>query len=102
MKVKLNKNEKDLLSSFENDEWIEVPNMKIEIKKHINYAKASLRKDKRVNIRISQKDLESIQRKAIEEGIPYQTLISSLIHKFVSGNLVDKNNFNIRKQKLVQ
>ena len=102
MKVKLNKNEKDLLTSFENDEWIEVPNMKNEIKKHINYAKASLRKDKRVNIRISQKDLESIQRKAIEEGIPYQTLISSLIHKFVSGNLIDKNNINIRKHKLAQ
>ena len=102
MKVKLNKNKKDLLTSFENDEWIEVPNMKNEIKKHINYAKASLRKDKRVNIRISQKDLESIQRKAIEEGIPYQTLISSLIHKFVSGNLIDKNNINIRKHKLAQ
>ena len=102
MKVKLNKNEKDLLTSFENDEWIEVPNMKNEIKKHINYAKASLRKDKRVNIRISQKDLESIQRKAIEEGIPYQTLISSLIHKFVSGNLIDKNNINIRKHKLAR
>ena len=102
MKIKLNKNEKDLLTSFENDEWIEVPNMQNEIKKHINYAKASLRKDKRVNIRISQKDLESIQRKAIEEGIPYQTLISSLIHKFVSGNLIDKNNINIRKHKLAQ
>ena len=102
MKVKLDKNEKDILTSFENDEWIEVPNMTNEIKKHINYAKASLRKDKRVNIRISQKDLESIQRKAIEEGIPYQTLISSLIHKFVSGNLIDKNNINIRKHKLAQ
>ena len=102
MKIKLNKNEKDLLASFENDEWIEVPNMQNEIKKHINYAKASLRKDKRVNIRISQKDLESIQRKAIEEGIPYQTLISSLIHKFVSGNLIDKNNINIRKHKLAR
>jgi predicted DNA binding CopG/RHH family protein len=59
--------------------------MKKEIKKQISYAKATLRKDKRVNIRISQRNLESIQRKAIEEGIPYQTLISSLIHKFNSG-----------------
>jgi predicted DNA binding CopG/RHH family protein len=97
MKVKLDKNENELLDSFENDEWVEIPNMKNEMKKHINYAKATLRKDKRVNIRISQKDLESIQRKAIEEGIPYQTLISSLIHKFVSGNLIDKKNIQIRK-----
>jgi predicted DNA binding CopG/RHH family protein len=59
--------------------------MKKKIKKQISYAKATLRKDKRVNIRISQRNLESIQRKAIEEGIPYQTLISSLIHKFNSG-----------------
>jgi len=97
MKIKLNKNEKDILASYENDEWIEVPNMKNEIKKHMNYAESTLRKDKRVNIRISQKDLESIQRKAIEEGIPYQTLISSLIHKFVNGNLVEKNKIHVRK-----
>ena len=97
MKIKLDKNENNLLKSYENDEWVEVPNMKNEIKKHINYAESTLRKDKRVNIRISQKDLESIQRKAIEEGIPYQTLISSLIHKFVNGNLVEKNKIQIRK-----
>jgi predicted DNA binding CopG/RHH family protein len=97
MKAKLDKNEKDILASYENDEWTDVPNIKGEIKKHMKYAEATLRKDKRVNIRISQKDLESIQRKALEEGIPYQTLISSLIHKFVNGNLVDKNKISIRK-----
>ncbi len=97
MKFKLDKEEKDLLTSYEHDEWIEVPDMKREIKKHVNYAKETLRKDKRVNIRISQKDLESIQRKALEEGIPYQTLISSLIHKFVSGRLIDKQTRSIRK-----
>ncbi len=97
MKSKLNKEEKDFLKSYENDEWVEIPNSKREMKKHVIYAKETLRKDKRVNIRISQKDLESIQRKAIEEGIPYQTLISSLIHKFVSGKLVDKHTKAIRK-----
>jgi len=91
MKTKLDKYEKEILDSYEKGEWVEVPNQKNEIKKHVNYAKATLRKDKRVNIRISQKDLESIQRKAIEEGIPYQTLISSLIHKYNSGKLVEKN-----------
>ena len=92
MAVKLDKYEKDILESYENDEWIEVSDMKNEIKKHAGYAKSTIRKDKRVNIRMSQRDLESIQRKALEEGIPYQTLISSLLHKFVNGRLIEKNN----------
>ena len=97
MKTKLNKEEKDILSSFDNDEWKNIPNMKKMIKNHIGYAKATNLKDKRVNIRISQKDLESIQRKALEEGIPYQTLISSLIHKFINGRLIDKEQIIIKK-----
>ena len=83
MTLKLDNNEKDILGSYENGEWIEVPDMKDEIKKHVDYAKSTTRKDKRVNIRMSQRDLESLQRKALEEGIPYQTLISSLLHKFI-------------------
>jgi predicted DNA binding CopG/RHH family protein len=54
------------------------------MKKHIEYAKATFRKNKRIN-RIYQKDLESFQWKALEEDIPYQTLISSLIHRYISG-----------------
>lgn len=90
MKQVLDKEEKDLLESFKRNEWKRMPNMKSEIKRHIEYAKATNRKDKRVNIRISSKDLESIQRKALEEGIPYQTLISSLLHKFVNGRIIEK------------
>jgi predicted DNA binding CopG/RHH family protein len=97
MKTSLNKEEKDLLNSFDNDEWKNISNMSKEINKHIAYAKATNLKDKRVNIRISQKDLESIQRKALEEGIPYQTLISSLIHKFINGRLIDKEQIMIKK-----
>ena len=99
-KIKLDKYEKDILKSYENDEWVEIPNMKSEIKKHINYAKATTRKDKRVNIRISQKDLESIQRKALEEGIPYQTLISSLLHKYINGRLIDVNVIRQLKKRI--
>ncbi|MCL0080791.1 hypothetical protein M1N64_00930 [Peptococcaceae bacterium] len=54
-------------------------------------SKKTFRKDKRINIRLSQKKLESIQRKALEEGIPYQTLISSLIHKYVNNRLIEKS-----------
>ena len=92
MGTKLDKYEKDIIESYENDEWGEIPDVKNEIKKHVAYAKSTTRKDKRVNIRMSQRDLESLQRKALEEGIPYQTLISSLLHKFVNGRLVEKNS----------
>ncbi|NTU56613.1 MAG: antitoxin, partial [Anaerolineales bacterium] len=54
------------------------------------YARATLRKDKRVNIRISEKDLLALQKRAIRQGIPYQTLISSVLHKYVNGALTEK------------
>ena len=76
-----------------------VPGMQEEIKRHVEYAKATHRKDKRINIRISVKDLEMIQRKAIEEGIPYQTLISSVIHKYISGRLLDKEKIILRMKE---
>ncbi len=85
----LEKEEKEILDSFEKGEWKKVSNLGKEIKKYSSYAKDTLRKDKRINIRISENDLELIQRKAIEEGIPYQTLISSLLHKYTQGRLVE-------------
>jgi len=97
MKSKLTKEENEILASFENDEWKEIPNMDTEIKKHVEYAKATHRKDKRINIRISKKDLESMQRKALEEGIPYQTFIASLIHKYRNGKLIEKDRVLITK-----
>ena len=96
MKYKLDKEEKDILNSFEKGEWEKIPEMDKEIKRHMEYARATHRKDKRINIRISEKDLESIQIKALEEGIPYQTLISSLIHKYITGTLVDKEKVVLR------
>lgn len=90
MKYKLDEEEKNLLESYDAGEWHEVPDMDSEKERYIEYAKAIFKKDKRVNIRISSKDMDSIQRIAIEEGIPYQTLISSIIHKFISGRLVEK------------
>jgi predicted DNA binding CopG/RHH family protein len=53
------------------------------------------RKTKNINIRISQQDLENLRRSALQEGIPYQTLISSVLHKYLSGRLVDE--ISIRK-----
>jgi predicted DNA binding CopG/RHH family protein len=53
-------------------------------------ARATLRKDKRVNICISEKDLRNLQKRADHQGIPYQTLISSVLYKYASGRLVEK------------
>lgn len=89
-KIKLNKEEKNLLKSYERGEWQSVKNVKEEIKKHQQYARNTLRKDRRVNIRIPSKDLEEIQIIALGEGIPYQTLMASVLHKFASGKLLEK------------
>jgi predicted DNA binding CopG/RHH family protein len=79
--------EKALLASVERGEWKPVPNMKEEIARYRACAQAQLRKNARVNIRLSSHDVEGIRRIAMEEGIPYQTLISSILHKYVAGTL---------------
>lgn len=79
--------EKDLIKAIENDEFVEVPNQKEEIAKAISYAKNMLKKDKRVTLRVAKEDLEKIQARAIKSGIPYQTLINSLIRQYVNGQI---------------
>jgi len=88
--MKLSKEEKELLQSMEKGEWRSVRGVKKQIRRYQNYARETVRKDKRVNIRMSQKDLVCFQKKAMEEGLPYQTLISSILHKYISGRLIDK------------
>jgi predicted DNA binding CopG/RHH family protein len=87
---KLDRQERDLLESVDRGEWQSIAGSKKTRRRYQEYAKATFKKDRRVNIRISTKDLEAIQKRAIEEGIPYQTLIASLLHKYVSGRLVEK------------
>jgi len=84
----LDAEEKDILDSYDRGEWRPIKNPKAEIKKLREYARNTLQKDKRINIRMSSKDLDQVQVLAVLEGIPYQTLISSIIHKYVSGYLV--------------
>lgn len=90
--MKLNKEEKEILDAYEKGDFSSVPNLKKEIAKNKDYAKDTLRKNKRINIRISERDLIHIQRKAVEEGLPYQTFISSILHKFISGNISRKTS----------
>ncbi|MBM3151417.1 MAG: antitoxin [Chloroflexi bacterium] len=88
--LKLQPDELELLATYENEEWQSVKNVKEQAAQYQAYARAAFRKDKRVNIRISEKDLLDLQKRALREGIPYQTLISSVLHKYVSGALAEK------------
>ena len=90
--MSLDSYEKELLESFEkNDQMINQLDDR-ELEKYSDYASKTLKKDKRVNIRMSEHDLEAIRRRAVQEGLPYQTLISSLIHKYTTGMLVEKKH----------
>jgi predicted DNA binding CopG/RHH family protein len=82
--------EQEILDSFDRDEWRSIPDLESEQARYREVAKATFRKDRRVNIRISQSDLESIQIRALQDGIPYQTLMASILHKYVNGRLVEK------------
>ena len=83
---KLDKEENEILKAFEAGEFKSVLTPKR--KKYLQAAaEETFKKDKRINIRISSRDLEAIQRRALSEGIPYQTLVSSILHKYISGGL---------------
>lgn len=82
--------EKEILASYERDEWRPIKNGKSEIVRLQQDARNTLHKNKRINIRLAERDLVGIQTKALEEGIPYQTLISSILHKYLSGRLIER------------
>jgi predicted DNA binding CopG/RHH family protein len=88
--MKLTNEEKEILKSYENGVWISSKKLSADRKQLKEYAKAALRKDRRVNIRISENDLIQLQRKAVQDGLPSQTLISSVLHKFINGRLVER------------
>ncbi len=84
-KIVLDREEAELLDSYEAGEWRSVAGLETEVREYQEYARATSKKNRRVNIRISSKDLEGIQKKALEEGIPYQTLISSILRDGSAG-----------------
>ena len=82
--LKINE-EKELLESYENDEWVPVKDLD---KKKVEYqliARNTALKNRRINVRLSEKDLSNLKAKSLEEGLPYQTLVASIIHKYVAG-----------------
>jgi predicted DNA binding CopG/RHH family protein len=89
MKNRFTEEEQEILDSFEKGEWVPVKDLSKRKRELIRYARNTLKKDRRLNIRISERDLNELQKKAVSEGLPYQTFISSIIHKFVNGKLVE-------------
>lgn len=87
-KKKLNPEDQEMLEAFDAGEF--ESDLKDERRTQLaKLAAETIRKDKRINIRISSRDLEALQRRAIEEGLPYQSLVSSVLHKYVSGSFKD-------------
>lgn len=78
----------EILEAFESGQLKKIPNLEQELQKHKQIAQATF-KNEEINIRLSSKDLRALQIRAINEGIPYQTLVSSILHKFINGQLVE-------------
>jgi predicted DNA binding CopG/RHH family protein len=86
--INLDQEEQDLLEAFDAGEFQST--MTPERKHFIEAAAAQMcKKDKRINIKISERDLTAIQKRAFEEGLSYQSLVASILHKYVSGTLYD-------------
>ena len=85
--------EKEILEDFEKGALVSVANLDEEMQLAKQAANNFMKRDSRINIRVSGADLNMIRKIAIQEGLPYQTLLASVIHKFAAGRLVDKINF---------
>ena len=95
---KLDQEEQEMLEAYDAGEFTSAlsPERKQLLEES---AKQALKKDKKISIRISSRDLTAIQVKALQEGIPYQTLVASIIHKYVSGDLYDEStNRNVNPE----
>lgn len=89
-KAKYDEEELEILQAWEAGALRPVGDLAEQAKTHRAAAEATFKKDQRLNIRISSRDLKNLQARALEEGIPYQTFAASLLHKFVSGYLVSQ------------
>ena len=79
--------ESEIEKPFENDEWRSVSDLEKKKREHKRYAVHSSENLKRISIHLSEKDLINLKAKSLEEGIPYQAMVSGIIHKFLTGKL---------------
>ena len=89
-KIRYDNEELEILQALEEGALKPVKDSAQRIQSNRSTAAATFKKDQRLNIRISSRDLKSLQARAVEEGIPYQTLAASLLHKYVNGHLVNQ------------
>jgi predicted DNA binding CopG/RHH family protein len=85
--TQLDNEEQEILNAYDQGELKPVADKEMEMQKHRQYAADTFKKDKRINIRISSRDLDALRKRALLEGIPYQTLVTSILHKYVDGRL---------------
>ena len=84
-KMKLDKEEQELLETYEKGDWKSVKDFEKKKSEHQKIAVNTTERNKKINIRLSEKDLANLKAKSLEEGVPYETLVSSIIHKYISG-----------------
>ncbi len=80
----LDKEEQELLDAIEASDFKPVPNVKREMARYVSYARADSKRSKNINIRISERTLHKLKVKAMEKGLPYQTLVASLLHQYTN------------------
>lgn len=88
---KLDSEEREILAAFEAGSLKKAANPSRQFAAHRKAAGATFAKQSRINIRLSTKDLRALQKRALAEGMPYQTLVSSVLHKFVEGQMVERS-----------
>ena len=89
--IQLDQEESEILEAFESGNVKQSKDATDIQKRHQGYAQAMFKKDARINIRLSSKDLTGLQKKALAEGIPYQTLVASILHKYVESRLLENS-----------
>ena len=96
VRYKLDEEEQEILNAFDSEKIQPIPNAQKEMEKHKKYAATTFKKDKRINIRLAGRDLSMLQKLALLEGIPYQTFIASILHKYADGRYLEKQPENTK------
>jgi predicted DNA binding CopG/RHH family protein len=82
--------EKELIASVENEELTSVSDFNFFKKRLMQAAAETAAKDYQINVSVSKRDAEALKTKALEEGIPYQELVTSILHKYVTGRIIER------------
>src|SRR5690554_7993166 len=96
-RTKLEPEEQELLEAYDSEEF--ESDLNADRREYLTKAaEETFKKDRRINIRISSRDLEALQRRALEEGLPYQSLVASVLHKYVSGGFKEIGRASCRER----